>query len=139
MKIPILTEDDCAPDAREFFDKDFLKMMGISRADFTKAAKDVSGVDSFEYRLGVYHLGLYFDHQHWTLSICTPDDSPILLLTYSGCNGAVPEDRWSTHDEMAPALAAYHQAIADDVDIASLALVLKSTDYTPFHPALYTR
>ena len=38
MRALLLEEDDCAPDAREYFERDFLKMVGKTMREFEKVA-----------------------------------------------------------------------------------------------------
>lgn len=44
-KILLYTEDDCAPDAREQFEKYFFKFTGVELKDFKKGLKNISGTD----------------------------------------------------------------------------------------------
>jgi len=42
MKTRILQEDDAAPDAREYFEKEFMKLIGIPFKEWWKKAENVS-------------------------------------------------------------------------------------------------
>ena len=52
----ILQEDDCAPDAFEYFEEKFIKEVGMSVKDFKDKSKMTDCGDTFIYEFGNYKL-----------------------------------------------------------------------------------
>jgi hypothetical protein len=59
----ILEEDECAPDAREYFEKEMLKKFGITVKDFKE--KGVKTEDGYEYN--GFILEIFIEEQWWHL------------------------------------------------------------------------
>jgi len=69
-KAYLLVEDDCAPDARETFEREFLKIIKLTLEQFKdKAIKTTRDNNYFvEYRLYGYLLEISADFPHYMLS-----------------------------------------------------------------------
>ena len=46
----LLQEDDCAPDAREYFDKDMVRLTGMTTSEFQRHPDTVRGNDTEMHR-----------------------------------------------------------------------------------------
>ncbi len=60
----LLLEDDCAPDAREYFEKRLLEKFGLTMKDFFEKGEKIE----FGYKLGEYKLEYFPDDPYWRLS-----------------------------------------------------------------------
>ena len=59
----ILTEDDCAPDAREYFEKDFEKIVGTNLSEFQKNNPNSSNDScTFIWENDVYRVEYHADY-----------------------------------------------------------------------------
>lgn len=140
MKIPILIEDECAPDAYFFFCEEFKKMMGISVHEFREAAVRVTGEkdDWIGYRLGIYRLETYVDCQHWHLYIEATGDRSV-MVTSSYWPDDDPEDdtemadHIEIHEDLDTLDRRYNEEIEKGAQVVSAAFVIYSTDYSPFY------
>lgn len=57
VRTKILEEDDCAPDAREYFKSAFLKEVGMNLAQFKSSAKVITDLgDTMVYENDEYEL-----------------------------------------------------------------------------------
>lgn len=65
----ILQEDDCAPDAREYFDKTLVELTGLTCAQFKKEATKVATHDkmAIKWLYGEYLLEFYGDDPYHML------------------------------------------------------------------------
>lgn len=65
----LLYEDDAAPDAREYFDKDLLEKYGFTRRDFFERGERRETDDGLcvEYHLGEYILSFSGDDPYYKL------------------------------------------------------------------------
>lgn len=63
----IIQQDDCAPDALQFFDEEFNKIVGESRNDFMKTAKLYSNCYTSCYTKGDYELSISAEDPYWKL------------------------------------------------------------------------
>lgn len=68
-KLLILSEDDCAPDAREYFEKEFKEILGMSIKEFEKKATRIERDEGrvVEYWLGKYMMDYSADHPFYSL------------------------------------------------------------------------
>jgi len=65
---PLLIEDECAPDAREYFEKDLVAMTGFTINDFREKGKKLDTDDmTVFYALDQYILESYADNQVYHL------------------------------------------------------------------------
>jgi hypothetical protein len=72
----ILTEDDAAPDAREFFERGFKKVMGETMSEFVKSARRVSPDNDYTtsyYIKGNHRLSISADDPYWKLEEFTKE------------------------------------------------------------------
>ncbi len=60
----LLLEDDCAPDAREYFEKRLLEKFGLTMKDFFEKGEKIE----FGYKLGEYIIECFPDDPYWCLS-----------------------------------------------------------------------
>lgn len=67
MKNLILTEDDCAPDALEAFEKQFKVKTGMSLQKFKTQAKRIDGEYDCSYVYDKYTLTCSADSPYWEL------------------------------------------------------------------------
>lgn len=65
--IKILEEDDCAPDAREYFAKDFYAKVGMLLSDFQRNAIAYTSVTGIEWYKKPYYLRFSADDPFYTL------------------------------------------------------------------------
>lgn len=138
MKIPILTEDSTlrlTPDSWEAFCAEFKKLMSITVSQFRMVASKTKLDDGAEYRLGVYML-CFNTNGTWSLNIVdTKPNSSLLVTTFDGesisdDNGV---DKWEAHEDYPLAEKRYRHAIDNGSLVASISLVIASTDYSPFY------
>ena len=132
--IPILSEDECAPDARENFDKEFLKMMHCTPDQFLKVAVRDPDLDALIYRLGCYVLDYHSDYPYWTLSIATGGGRS-LIVTHDHLPRIDEAGGWSCHEDPDEAAMAHRSYVDMGAPSVTTSLVIKSTDYEPFYEA----
>lgn len=63
VKQILLVEDECAPDAMEYFDSQLFKLTGLTLKDFFKNGERIE----FGYSLGEYSLEHLSDEPYWRL------------------------------------------------------------------------
>ncbi len=63
----IISEDDCVPDAFEYFDKQMIKYTGMSTGEFKKAAVKVNFNMGYEWRYGKFTLSWFGDDPFYEL------------------------------------------------------------------------
>tara|TARA_Y100000310_G_C20701703_1_gene830599 strand:- start:4910 stop:5140 length:231 start_codon:yes stop_codon:yes gene_type:complete len=74
----LLQEDDCAPDAREYFEKDFVTIMGMNVRDFCNiATKQDTPEDIVKYVWGDYYLEFSADSPYWEFGTIDPIDERV--------------------------------------------------------------
>lgn len=68
-KIIVLQEDECAPDALEYFQINFELMFNISFKEWLKKAeyKDIDDGYGSEYTLGDIEVSYYADAPYWVI------------------------------------------------------------------------
>ena len=66
----LLQEDDCAPDARVYFDKEMKELIGLSLDDFSKRGTQTSEQDGYFLKktLNGYCIECSADDPYWKLS-----------------------------------------------------------------------
>lgn len=52
----ILQQDDCAPDSREIFDREFIEYLGVPLEFFTNSRVPIDNGDTFIYLYGDYRI-----------------------------------------------------------------------------------
>lgn len=79
----IFIEDEVAPDARQEFEKEFFKIIGIELGDWKQSAERLeTDAEIIAYRKGDYQIELYADAQYWHLyKIYNENEWFIFLLT----------------------------------------------------------
>lgn len=65
VKQILLVEDECSPDAMEYFDSQLFKLTGLTLQDFFKNGERIE----FGYALNEYKLEYFPDDPYWRLSV----------------------------------------------------------------------
>lgn len=67
-----LQEDDCAPDARVYFNKRFKEIVGVGVDDFMKKAFFARFSTGFVWRYRRFILSVWAEHPYYTLEESAP-------------------------------------------------------------------